>query len=218
MRLLLVEDNIALAQAVCLGMKGLGHTIDAVHSAEHGLLSIESESFDAILLDINLPKMSGLELLQKIRAQQRNTAIIMLTANDTTADKIAGLDFGADDYVVKPFKLDELDARLRAVLRRLSGSEINTLARGNISMDIAGRLVKNADEPINLSRKEFNLLQILLEANGRVVPTHVLESKLYAWDEEIASNSLQVHISNLRKKLGKENIKTLVGIGYCIDA
>ena len=207
MRLLLVEDNIALAQAVCLGMKGLGHTIDAVHSAEHGLLSIESESFDAILLDINLPKMSGLELLQKIRAQQRNTAIIMLTANDTTADKIAGLDFGADDYVVKLFKLDELDARLRAVLRRLSGSEINTLARGNISMDIAGRMVKNADEPISLSRKEFNLLQILLEANGRVVPTHVLESKLYAWAEAIASNSLQVHISNLRKNWARNASK-----------
>ena len=217
MRLLLVEDNQALAEAICLGMKGLGHTIDAVHSAEHGLLSIQSESFDAVLLDINLPNMSGLQLLQKIRSQGQHTAVIMLTARDTTADKIAGLDMGADDYLVKPFELDELDARLRAVIRRLSGSEVNALTRGDINMDVQGRVVKLNDEIINLSRKEFNVLQILLEANGRVVTTTALESKLYSWDEEISSNSIQVHISNLRKKLGKETIKTLIGIGYVIE-
>ena len=217
MRLLLVEDNQALAEAICLGMKGLGHTIDAVHSAEHGLLSIQSESFDAVLLDINLPNMSGLQLLQKIRSQGQHTAVIMLTARDTTADKIAGLDMGADDYLVKPFELDELDARLRAVIRRLSGSEVNALTRGDINMDVQGRVVKLNDEIINLSRKEFNVLQILLEANGRVVTTTALESKLYSWDEEISSNSIQVHISNLRKKLGKESIKTLIGIGYVIE-
>ena len=217
MRLLLVEDNQALAEAICLGMKGLGHTIDAVHSAEHGLLSIQSESFDAVLLDINLPNMSGLQLLQQIRSQGQHTAVIMLTARDTTADKIAGLDMGADDYLVKPFELDELDARLRAVIRRLSGSEINVLTRGNIRMDIQGHVVTFNDEIINLSRKEFNVLQILLEANGRVVTTTALESKLYSWDEEISSNSIQVHISNLRKKLGKESIKTLIGIGYVIE-
>ena len=217
MRLLLVEDNQALAEAICLGMKGLGHTIDAVHSAEHGLLSIQSESFDAVLLDINLPNMSGLQLLQKIRAQGQHTAVIMLTARDTTADKIVGLDMGADDYLVKPFDLDELDARLRAVIRRLSGSEVNVLSRGDLSMDIEGHAVHCNGELVNLSRKEFNVLQILLEANGRVVTNSTLESKLYSWDEEIASNSIQVHISNLRKKLGKERIKTLVGIGYCIE-
>ncbi len=217
MRLLLVEDNVPLAEAICLGLKGLGHTVDAVHTAEHGLLSIETESFDVVLLDINLPKMSGLDLLKKIREQHIHTAVIMLTARDTTADKITGLDLGADDYLVKPFELDELDARLRAVIRRLSGSEVNTLTRGEISMDVQGRVVKLNDEPINLSRKEFNVLQILLEANGRVVTTTALESKLYSWDEEISSNSIQVHISNLRKKLGKESIKTLIGIGYVIE-
>ena len=206
MRLLLVEDNVPLAEAICLGLKGLGHTVDAVHTAEHGLLSIETESFDVVLLDINLPKMSGLDLLKKIREQHIHTAVIMLTARDTTADKITGLDLGADDYLVKPFELDELDARLRAVIRRLSGSEVNTLTRGEISMDVQGRVVKLNDELINLSRKEFNVLQILLEANGRVVTTTALESKLYSWDEEISSNSIQVHISNLRKKLGKESI------------
>jgi len=143
--------------------------------------------------------------------------VIMLTARDTTADKITGLDLGADDYLVKPFELDELDARLRAVTRRLSGSEINVLTRGNIRMDIQGHVVTFNDEIINLSRKEFNVLQILLEANGRVVTTTALESKLYSWDEEISSNSIQVHISNLRKKLGKETIKTLIGIGYVIE-
>jgi DNA-binding response OmpR family regulator len=217
MRLLLVEDNVPLAEAICLGLKGLGHTVDAVHTAEHGLLSIETESFDVVLLDINLPKMSGLDLLKKIREQHIHTAVIMLTARDTTADKITGLDLGADDYLVKPFELDELDARLRAVIRRLSGSEVNTLTRGEISMDVQGRVVKLNDELINLSRKEFNVLQILLEANGRVVTTTALESKLYSWDEEISSNSIQVHISNLRKKLGKESIKTLIGIGYVIE-
>lgn len=217
MRLLLVEDNVPLAEAICLGLKGLGHTVDAVHTAEYGLLSIETESFDVVLLDINLPKMSGLDLLKKIREQHIHTAVIMLTARDTTADKITGLDLGADDYLVKPFELDELDARLRAVIRRLSGSEVNTLTRGEISMDVQGRVVKLNDELINLSRKEFNVLQILLEANGRVVTTTALESKLYSWDEEISSNSIQVHISNLRKKLGKESIKTLIGIGYVIE-
>ena len=217
MRLLLVEDNEALAASICLGMIGFGHTIDAVHTAEHGLLSIQNESFDAVLLDINLPKMSGLQLLQKIRESGHHTAVIMLTARDTTADKVAGLDLGADDYLVKPFDLDELDARLRAVIRRLSGSESNTLTRGDLSMDIEGHTVRCGGEMVNLSRKEFNVLQILLEANGRVVTNGALESKLYSWDEEIASNSIQVHISNLRKKLGKERIKTLVGIGYCIE-
>ena len=217
MRLLLVEDNVPLAEAICLGLKGLGHTVDAVHTAEHGLLSIETESFDVVLLDINLPKMSGLDLLKKIREQHIHTAVIMLTARDTTADKITGLDLGADDYLVKPFELDELDARLRAVIRRLSGSEVNLLTRGEIRMDVQGRVVKLNDELINLSRKEFNVLQILLEANGRVVTTTALESKLYSWDEEISSNSIQVHISNLRKKLGKESIKTLIGIGYVIE-
>ena len=217
MRLLLVEDNQPLAEAICLGLKGLGHTVDAVNTAELGLLSIETESFDAVLLDINLPKMSGLDLLKKIREQHIHTAVIMLTARDTTADKITGLDLGADDYLVKPFELDELDARLRAVIRRLSGSEINVLTRGNIRMDIQGHVVTFNDEIINLSRKEFNVLQILLEANGRVVTTTALESKLYSWDEEISSNSIQVHISNLRKKLGKESIKTLIGIGYVIE-
>ena len=114
---------------------------------------------------------------------------------------------GADDYLVKPFELDELDARLRAVTRRLSGSEINVLTRGNIRMDIQGHIVTCNDEVINLSRKEFNVLQILLEANGRVVTTTALESKLYSWDEEISSNSIQVHISNLRKKLAKKPSK-----------
>ncbi|MGL4767319.1 MAG: response regulator transcription factor [Formosimonas sp.] len=221
MRLLLIEDNESLAEAICLGLTHLGHTIDAVHSAEHGWLSLENEAFDAVLLDINLPKMSGLDLLKKIRARaqstHQHTVVIMLTARDTTADKIAGLDLGADDYVIKPFDLDELDARLRAVMRRLAGTEVNLLTRGHIQMDIAGRIVKCADELIPLSRKEFNLLQILLEANGRVVTSSTLESKMYAWGEEIASNSIQVHISNLRKKLGKTTIKTLVGIGYCIE-
>ena len=180
MRLLLVEDNQALAEAICLGMKGLGHTIDAVHSAEHGLLSIQSESFDAVLLDINLPNMSGLQLLQKIRSQGQHTAVIMLTARDTTADKIAGLDMGADDYLVKPFDLDELDARLRAVIRRLSGSEVNVLSRGDLSMDIEGHAVHCAGEFVNLSRKEFNVLQILLETNGRVVTNSTL-GKLFKY-------------------------------------
>lgn len=219
MRLLLIEDNESLAEAICLGMRGLGHVIDAVHSAEHGLISLQNDVFDAVLLDINLPKMSGLELLEKFRQieQAQRTAVIVLTARDTTLDKIAGLDLGADDYLVKPFDLDELDARLRAVIRRLSGSEVNLLRRGTLEIDIEKRNVYQAGQTVPLSRKEFNLLLILVEANGRVVTNQAIESKMYSWDEEIASNSIQVHISNLRKKLGKECIKTLVGIGYSIE-
>lgn len=219
MRILLVEDNESLVEAICLGMKGLGHAIDAVDSAEHGLISLKNETFDAVLLDINLPKMSGLELLRKIREMEQGsrTAVIMLTARDTTQDKIAGLDLGADDYLVKPFDLDELDARLRAVVRRLTGGELNILTRGDVEMDVQGRIVRLAGNPVIMSRKEFNLLQILMEAQGRVVAARTIESKMYSWDEEIASNSIQVHISNLRKKLGKERIKTMVGIGYSFE-
>jgi len=217
MRLLLVEDNQALAEAICLGMKGLGHTIDAVHSAEHGLLSIQSESFDAVLLDINLPNMSGLQLLQKIRSQGQHTAVIMLTARDTTADKIAGLDMGADDYLVKPFALDEVVARLQALIRRSQGRSQTEIRYGDVSYLPQQQQVFYQGKWVDLTAKEITVLEQFISYPNLVHSRASLEDKLYGWQQDIESNAIEVHIHNLRKKLGNDFILTRRGIGYYLN-
>jgi two-component system response regulator QseB len=217
MRLLLVEDNEPLAEAIQLGLSALGHVVDVVHSAEHALLEVGEGTFDAILLDVNLPNMSGFECLERLRQINNPTSVIILTARDTTLDKVKGLNLGADDYVVKPFELDELDARLRAISRRSSGFQDNIFEFGAVRMNIQTHEVWFDDAPVILSNKEFSVLHILIEAQGRIVSNATLEAKLYAWDNDIASNSVQVYISHLRKKMGKDFIKTHIGIGYQLN-
>lgn len=214
MRVLLVEDNVALAAATQMGLHELKHTVDVVHRAEGALRVLADFEFDVVVVDIGLPTMSGLSLLQALRKSGQDVAVILLTARDGILDRVEGLNAGADDYLVKPFDLFELDARIRAVTRRRTGHDADVWLFGKLSLNVHTREVCLAGAPVSLSRKEFEVLRILLEAQGGVVANSVLESKLYDFSQEIESNCIQVYVSNLRKKLGKEVIKTWVRIGY----
>jgi two-component system response regulator QseB len=170
-----------------------------------------------MILDLNLPKKSGLEVLSDCRKQNNPIPVLILTARDTLTDKIKGLDTGADDYLIKPFDLDELLARLRALVRRSNGQSSPILKRGELMLDPAAHSVTLNHQVIAISAKEFNILEQLLLNQGRVFSREHLEEKLYGWDDEIDSNSVEVHIHHLRKKLGNELIRTIRGIGYVID-
>jgi DNA-binding response OmpR family regulator len=173
-----------------------------------------AERFDAVLLDLGLPKRSGIEVLKSLRARGDTTPVIVLTARDALADKVAGLDAGADDYLVKPFELDELLARLRAVGRRLGGRSDTALAVADLRLDPATREVTRAGKPILLSAREFALLEALLERPGAIVSRAQLEDRLYGWGEELESNAISVYMHQLRKKLGADLLHTVRGLGY----
>jgi two-component system OmpR family response regulator/two-component system response regulator QseB len=177
---------------------------------------LETETFDLIVLDLGLPQLSGMELLKRIRSRGLALPALILTARDTTADKIAGLDAGADDYLVKPIDLDELTARIRAIARRAAGRAQPLLRHGALALDPASRRITLRDAPIELSAREFSVLHALLENAGRVMTRSQLESSIYGWRDEPDSNALEVHIHHLRKKLGADFIKTLRGVGYMI--
>ena len=214
MRVLLVEDDELLGDGVAAGLKQYGYTIDWLKDGLAAEQALKTEEFDAIILDIGLPKRTGLELLESLRNQGNATPVLILTARETVEDRIKGLDSGADDYLVKPFDLDELCARLRALQRRLSSRAAPLLTHGDIELDPASHTVALAGEDISLSRREFALLQKLLENTGRVLAREHLTQTLYGWDEDVDSNALEVHIHNLRKKFGTDFIKTIRGVGY----
>lgn len=214
MRLLLVEDDPLLGDALCVGLRQEGHAVDWVKDGAAADAALASESFDLVVLDLGLPRRSGLEVLRALRARGQGLPVLILTARDATAEKVAGLDAGADDYLVKPVELDELAARVRALLRRAAGRAQPVLRLGDLELDPAARRVTLADAPVELSAREFALLQMLLENAGRVLTREKLEASLYGWRDEPESNALEVHIHHLRKKLGAERIKTLRGIGY----
>ena len=174
------------------------------------------ERYDAAILDINLPRQSGLEILAKRRSAGDNTPVLLLTARDTVNDRVSGLDCGADDYLVKPFALAELCARLRALTRRQSGRCTPIIIHGQLQLDPAAREVRREQQLVALSPREFSLLELLLEHRGHVLSKTQLESALYGWGEEVESNSVEVHIHHLRKKLGSELIRTMRGVGYMI--
>ena len=216
MRVLLIEDDPQLGDGITVGLRQAGYAVDWVKdglAADHALAS---EDFDAAVLDLGLPKLSGMDLLRRLRDRVQPLPVLILTARDATADKIAGLDAGADDYLVKPVDLDELAARLRAVTRRASGRAAPLLRHGEVTLDPAGRRVTMADFPVELSAREFAVLQTLMENAGRVMTRSQLESSIYGWRDEPDSNALEVHIHHLRKKLGADFIKTLRGVGYTI--
>ena len=220
MRVLLAEDDTILADAISLGLKHYGHTVDHVDSGAKVVEAVcdLQESFDAIILDLGLPGgIDGMEALNKIRAKSIFTPVIILTARDTLADRVGGLDAGSDDYMTKPFELKELAARLRAVQRRNREQTSVTVEHDNISLDPASHTVKKDGEVIAISRREFALLQKLLENSGRVISREQLNQTLYGWGENIDSNALEVHVHNLRKRLGSKLIRTIRGVGYMID-
>ena len=220
MRALLVEDNALLADGICLGLKHYGYTIDWVKDGRIAMDVITSShnEFDVIVLDLGLPRVPGLEVLSYIRKKEIKTPVLILTAHDGVSDRVDGLDAGADDYLTKPFDLDELCARMRALQRRSAERASPLLTYGEISLNPAAHLVQKAGEDIMLSRREFALLHKLIENAGRVISREQLNQSLYGWGENIDSNALEVHIHNLRKRFGNKLIRTIRGVGYMAEA
>jgi len=217
MRILLVEDDALLGDGICVGLTQAGFTVDWVKDGKAGLAAVSAGWHELIILDLGLPGISGQDLLSSLRKDGHDIPVLILTARDTVDQRIAGLDAGADDYMTKPFDLDELSARLRALLRRRSGRTAPLLTHGDIVLDPAAHATTFHGEAINLSHREFSMLQLLLESAGRVLSRQHFEENLYGWDEEIESNAIEVHIHHLRKKLGSDLIRTVRGVGYTID-
>lgn len=216
MRILLAEDDPELGDGLTVGLRQLGFAVDWFRDGHSADAALQSESFDLVVLDLGLPKVAGMDVLQRCRRRGQALPVLILTAQDATGDKVAGLDAGADDYLVKPIALDELAARIRALTRRSAGRAAPLIHHGPLTLDPAARQVTLDGQPVELSSREFSLLQQLLENAGRVLTRSQLEQSLYGWKEEPDSNALEVHIHHLRKKLGSELIRTLRGVGYTI--
>src|SRR3990167_8611136 len=217
MRILLVEDDELLGDGVRVGLSHYGHAVDWVKEGQMALRAIKNESFDVIILDLGLPKVSGLAVLREIRTSKVTTPILILTALDTIDDRVKGLDSGADDYLTKPFDLEELLARLRALHRRFSKRAVPVIEHGNVMLDPAAFMVKVKGEQVNLPRREFILLQTLMENIGHVLSREQLCQSLYGWEDDVDSNTLEVHVHNIRKKVGVSFIRTIRGVGYMIE-
>ncbi len=216
MRVLLVEDDALLGDGIRAGLRLADYAVDWVRDGEAARLALLDHDYDACVLDLGLPKKDGLAVLRDLRARGNLLPVLVLTARDTAADKIGGLDAGADDYLTKPFDLGELQARMRALLRRSAGAAAPLLTHGTIALDPAARRVTLAGEPVKLSAREYALLHDLLSHQNQVRSRGQLEESLYAWGEEAESNTVEVYIHFLRKKLGAERIETVRGFGYRI--
>jgi len=219
MRLLLVEDDSLLGDGIQAGLRQAGFAVDWVQDGRAADAALRAEEFSALVLDLGLPgEPDGMALLAALRRRGLALPVLILTARDTVADKLAGLDGGADDYLVKPFDLDELAARLRALIRRSHGRQAALLAHAGVTLDPAARRVRVDGQAVELSQREFALLEALLENSGRVLARSQLERLIYGWNEEPESNAIEVHIHHLRRKLGSELIRTVRGVGYTIGA
>lgn len=216
MRILLVEDDPLIGTAIASALEDVGMAADWVKDGEAALASVEAGAFELILLDIGLPKTDGLSVLRQIRQRRNRVAIIIITARDAVEDRIAGLDLGADDYLVKPFSVDELMARVRAVARRQFGNAEPQLSNGEFNLDPVSKTVTFRDTEIDLTGKEYRLLHSLLLTPGRIFSREELEEKVYGWDEEVSSNAAEVLIHSLRKKTAKNAIKNVRGLGWMI--
>ncbi|WP_095096713.1 response regulator [Pseudomonas sp. Irchel 3A5] len=217
MRLLLVEDDRAVGQGIRVALGSEGYTLDWLQDGASALHALRSERFDLLLLDLGLPRLDGIDLLRQIRAEQQSLPVLILTARDGTPDRIAGLDAGADDYLVKPFDVDELKARVRALLRRSQGRAQPLLEHGQISLDPSTQQVSFNGVEIAMTPMEYQLLHQLMIRPGKVVTRERLSSTLYGWQDKVESNTLEVLIHNLRKKLSAELIRTVRGVGYRIE-
>jgi two-component system OmpR family response regulator/two-component system response regulator QseB len=216
MRILLAEDDPELGDGLTVGLRLSGFAVDWIRDGNAADQALQAESFDLLVLDLGLPRLSGMEVLKRARSRGQTVPILVLTARDALGDKVAGLDAGADDYLVKPIDLDELTARIRALTRRSAGRAAPLLTHGDVVLDPAAHSVTLAGQPVELSSREFSLLQMLLESAGRVLTRSQLEQSMYGWRDEPDSNALEVHIHHLRKKLGSDLIRTLRGVGYTI--
>jgi two-component system, OmpR family, response regulator QseB len=214
MRILLVEDDSVLLDGLRVGLGLHGFTVDGVASCEDARAALHASGFDAIILDLMLPDGSGLDVLRELRNRQDPTPVLLLTAKDTVADRIGGLDSGADDYLGKPFDLDEVAARLRAISRRAAGRASPTLTWNGIRLDPGQRAAEMDGEPVALSRREFSVLEALMRHPGAVLSKDQLAERLYGWQEDVESNAVEVHVHNLRAKIGRGAIETVRGLGY----
>jgi len=214
MRLLLVEDDPMIGASVQSGLRQEGYTVDWVRDGSAADLAVANGVYELILLDLGLPRKSGLDLLAGLRKKGLAVPVLVITARDSVADRVRGLDAGADDYLVKPFSLDELSARIRALMRRQVGRASPVIEHGALSLNPATHEVFLNGAPVKLSGREFALLHALLEQPGVPLSRAQLEERLYGWDEEVESNTVEVYIHSLRRKLGNEWIRNVRGVGY----
>ena len=218
MRILLVEDDQMIAEAISLGLKNARYAVDWVNNGRTAETALNSQQYDLVLLDLGLPGQDGLTVLRHLRQNKNNTPVLIVTARDDLESRLSGLDGGADDYIIKPFDLSELLARIRAVLRRQSGQSTPQLTNGSMTLDPSNyqvTLLENT-HPISLSNKEFAILQALMNRHGILHSRADLEDKLYAWGDEVESNAIDFLIHGLRKKIGKEHIKNVRGVGWLV--
>jgi len=213
-RLLLVEDDPMIGEAIRTGLRREGFTVDWVHDGDAAERVLRTEEFDLLMLDLGLPRKDGLQVLRNLRARHESLPVLIITARDAVSDRVRGLDAGADDYLVKPFDIDELAARIRALLRRKSGRPIPEVEHLGVTLNPATHRVTQDGREVTLSPKEFALLQLLLERPGTILSRSQIEERLYGWGEEIESNAVEVHIHGLRRKLGADYIVNVRGVGY----
>jgi len=217
MRILLVEDDELLGKAVRTGLEQQGYAVDWLTDGVAAEIAAKTTDYSALVLDLGLPRQDGISVLKKLRQSGRAVPVIVITARDALVERIAGLDSGADDFIVKPFDLQELGARLRAVVRRSEGRAQAELTHGPLRLDPAARTVTVDGQPVPLTTREFTILSKLLENKGKVQSKMQLQDALYDWSSEIESNTVEVHVHHLRRKLGRDLIKTLHGMGYMIS-
>lgn len=218
MRLLLVEDDPMIGTSVQRGLKQEGYTVDWVRDGAAAEAALADDVYELLLLDLGLPRKSGLDLLSGLRRKGVGMPVLVITARDSVADRVKGLDAGADDYLVKPFDLDELSARVRALMRRKGGRAMPMIEIGPLSLDPAAHVVTLDGAPVALSRREFSLLHALMKQPGVPLSRAQLEESLYGWEEEIESNAVEVYIHSLRRKLGAERIRNVRGVGYMVPS
>jgi len=218
MRLLLVEDDRMIGKALQQGLTDAGFTVDWVTDGLSAERALTNGVYQLAVLDLGLPGKDGMTVLRELRARRDHLPVLVVTARDAVADRIAGLNAGADDYVLKPFDLDEVVARLRALARRQAGSGLPLLECGGLVLDPVRRELRLHDEPVSLSAREFSLLQALMQRPGAVLSREQLEDALYGWQQEVGSNAVEVHLHHLRRKLGTDTIRNVRGVGYKVVA
>jgi len=217
MKLLLIEDDIPLAQALQQSLRHESYSVDWVNNGKEGITAVKTGDYDALILDLGLPDIDGLSVLKTIKSGKNSLPVLILTARDSAQDKVKGLDLGADDYLAKPFDMTELFARLRVFERRAGTANSAIIKHGEVTLDTSANLTYIGEQAISFSRREYMIVKSLMENIGRIQSKQQLENKLYEWGEEVASNTIEVHVHHVRKKLPDSFIKTVRGVGYIIS-
>ncbi|CAN7591152.1 response regulator transcription factor [Rhizobium rhizogenes] len=219
MRILLVEDNKALSEGLFAILRGAGYAVDVVGDGASANAAAAAETFDLVILDLNLPEMDGLEVLRAMRARQNKAAVLILTARGTQEEKVRGLDLGADDYMIKPFDISEFEARVRVLLRRQAGLRASIVIYGNVTLDLNSRTFSANGAPIDIPARELSLLETLFMRAGRVVAKEAIIQSLAAFDDDLSANAIEQYVSRLRKRLAPHGltVRTARGIGYYLD-